>query len=241
MSTSTDLPNLAEEALPLARKLDRDAVEIVLRAHYPQVCRIALALCGRESAGRLTIKTIMPQSVKTLPWWSNDAEATNWFLHHTVLAARENAGANPPATDDDTLITAVSQPTPEHIAFVRSLRLLPIQQREAFLLSRCEHLDLRKTAVAMDCSSGAADTHRMAAEKALSAVAAETFDERVAELVRAYASLTPPDDMILGDIGVVLGKVRRGKVARAIRTIILLILLGAVGWTIWRLSQMIVI
>ena len=119
------------DALPLARKLKRDAVETVLRVYYPRVCRIAFALCGRESNGKEVAGTVMRQSLRTLPWWSNETEAANWFLHHTVLKSRELSGPMPDASED-CLVLTLKTPLAEHIAFVKALRNLPPQQREAF-------------------------------------------------------------------------------------------------------------
>ena len=228
------------DALPLARKLNREAVETVLRAHYPRVCRIALALCGREAGGKEAVGTVMRQSLRTLPWWSNENEASNWFLHHTILTSRELAGPTPDASED-CLVLGLKTPPPEHIAFVKALRLLPAQQREAFLLLRAEHLDPRQAAVAMDCSTGAAANHLIAANKTLSAIAADTFDARVAELVRVYASLTPPVDLIVGDIGRIARQLRRRRLAKMFRRVFLLAIIAAVAWTIWRLSKMIIV
>jgi len=218
--------------------LERDAVEIILRANYPRTCRISLALCGRISAGKSAAKKVMDQSLNSLKWWENEAEVSNWFLHHIVLTSREFAGSPPDATDD-CLVTTLSNPSAEHIAFVKALRLLPAQQSEAFLLFRGEHLDLRQAAVAMDCSTGAAANHQIAANKAMAAIAGETFDARVGELMRVYATLTPREDLVVGDVGAVSRKLLRGRMAKTVRQIILLIILAAVGWTIWRLSKMI--
>jgi DNA-directed RNA polymerase specialized sigma24 family protein len=233
-------PNTASDALPLARKLDRNAVETVLRAHYPRVCRIALALCGRQSAGKQAAATVMRQSLKTLPWWSNNAEASNWFMHHTILTTREFTGPSPDASED-CLVLTLKTPSPQHIAFIKALRLLPPQQREAFLLLRGEHLDPRQAAVAMDCSTGAAANHLIAATKTLSEIAANTFDARVAELVRVYASLTPPEDLIVGNISRITRQLRHQRFRKIFRHILLLAILAALGWTIWRLSKMIIL
>jgi DNA-directed RNA polymerase specialized sigma24 family protein len=224
----------------LARKLNRDAVETVLRAYYPRVCRIAFALCGREANGKEVLNIVMRQSLKTLRFWSNDTEAANWFLHHTVLTSRELAGPMPDSSED-CLVLTLKTPPAEHIAFVKALRNLPSQQREAFLLLRGEHLEPRQAAVAMDCSTGAAANHLIAATKALSAIAANTFDARVAELVRVYASLTPPVDLVVGDIGRIACQLRRRGFRKLIRQILMLATLAVIAWTIWRLSKMIII
>ena len=239
-TSSVQTNTTVDDALPLARKLKRSAVDTVLRAYYPRVCRIALALCGRIDQGNEVVKTVMCQSLRTLPWWSNQIQAANWFLHHTVLTSREFSKSVPDASED-CLILTLKTPSPEHIAFVRALRNLPSQQREAFLLLRCEHLDPRQSAVAMDCSTGAAANHLIAATKSLSEIAANTFDPRVAELIRVYASLTPPEPLIIANVSRISRRLRSRRTTRFIRQLILIILLAAVSWTAWRLYKMIIL
>jgi hypothetical protein len=197
-------------------------------------------LCGREASGKEVVSTVMRQSLKTLRFWSNDTEAANWFLHHTVLKTREFAGPMPDASED-CLVLSLKTPPAEHIAFVKALRNLPPQQREAFLLLRAERLEPRQAAVAMDCSTGAAANHLIAATRALSEISANTFDARVAELVSVYASLTPPADLIVGDIGRIGRQLRRRGFRNLLRQTLLLAILAAIAWTIWRLSKMIII
>jgi len=237
---SDETANLNDDALPLARKLHRPAVEQVLRAHYPRVSRMSMALTGREDSGKTVAKTVMSQSLRTIPWWSNETEAANWFLHHTVLTSREYADPVPEPAED-CLVATLKNPSPEHVAFVKSLRLLPPQQREAFILFRGEHLDPRQAGVAMDCSTGAAANHRIAAEKALSAITADTFDARTAELMRVYASLTPPEAFVVGDVSSIASQLTGRKAKKTLKNLILLIILAIIGWTIWQLSKMIVI
>jgi DNA-directed RNA polymerase specialized sigma24 family protein len=237
---STDPITLVEDALPGARKLQTDAVETILRVHYPRICRIAMAMCAREKSGKSTIRTVLHQSLKPVRFWESESETANWFLHHTILVSRENAGLTPDSSED-CLVQTLSNPSTEHTAFVRAFRLLPQQQREAFLLFRGEHLDPRRAAVAMDCSTGAAETHRLAAEKALKDVAADSFDARAAELVRVYATLTPGEDLIAGEVSSISRQIHGSRLARVIRTLFLLIILAAIAWFVWQLSRMIVI
>jgi hypothetical protein len=145
-----------------------------------------------------------------------------------------------PDPSEDCLVLTLSNPPPEHVAFVKALRLLPAQQREAFLLFRGEHLDPRQTAVAMDCSTGAAANHHIAANRALTAIAGDTFDARVAELVRVYATLTPPEDLTVGDVGSIAHQLRWRRMLRFLRRFLILAILAAIAWMIWQLSRMIV-
>ena len=93
----------------------------------------------------------------------------------------------------------------------------------------------------MDCSTGAAANHLIAATRALSEISANTFDARVAELVSVYASLTPPADLIVGDIGRIGRQLRHRGFRNLLRQTLLLAILAAIAWTIWRLSKMIII
>jgi DNA-directed RNA polymerase specialized sigma24 family protein len=226
-----------------ARSLRRPAVEELLRAHYPQVCRIAMGVCGREAAGLKAARRVMSQSLRMLPNWKNVTEAGNWFLHHTVLAAREAGSQNPVDAPDlhDCLVEHVDRPSTEYLAFIRALRNLQPQQAEAFLLSRGEKLEPRQIAVAMDCSTAAAANHLIAANKTLASIAVPTFDAQAAALARVYASLTPPERLIVGDISTVARRLSRRRLRGLIRNTITLLLLVAIAWIIWRLSRMIVI
>jgi DNA-directed RNA polymerase specialized sigma24 family protein len=216
-----------------ASAMKRSAVEKLLRANYPRISRIALGLCGRESIGRGVIKTVIARSLKVMPRWRNETDAINWFLHHTVIAARA-ACKSAPRPREDCLLTRIGQPSPAYDAFVRALRHLPSQQAEAFLLFRCEHLEPRQSAVAMDCSTAAAANHLIAANKALSGVTVDQFDAQSDTLDRVYASLTPTEDLIVGKVAAVGRRVSRRRLRRLLFTLIILAMAGAAGWIIWR-------
>ncbi len=223
-----------------AQSLDRGAVESLVRAHYPRVCRIALAMCGREDVGRATVRTVLRQSLKILPSWRNAGDASNWFLHHTILSARDK-GRRPIEAPGDCLVQRFNHPTTEYIAFVRALRHLDPQQQEAFMLARGEQLDNRHVAVAMDCSMAAAANHLAAATKSLSAIAGDVFELQATALAGVYASLTPPEEMILDDVSAMGERVSRRKAKYMITTLLQLAFLAALAWIIWRLSKMIII
>jgi DNA-directed RNA polymerase specialized sigma24 family protein len=210
-----------------------------LRAHYPRVCRIAYALCGDDDAAKAAVKLVMTQSLRALPNWRNETQAGNWFLHHTILKSRDLAPP-PYVVRQDSLLRSLIRPSPEYLAFLRAFRQLPPQQREAFVLFRGEKLEPRQAAVAMDCSTAAAATHLTAANSALSLIAVDTFETRAAALLQVYASLTPPDNLVVSDISAVSRKLSRRKFLRFMERILALAILAAVAWIIWRLSKMIV-
>jgi DNA-directed RNA polymerase specialized sigma24 family protein len=215
-------------------------VEAVLRAHYPRVCRIARALCGEEGAGKSAVKIVMNQSLGALPHWRNEIQAGNWFVHHVVLKSRELAPP-PQAVHEDSLLRRLVRPSPEYVAFLRAFRSLPAQQREAFVLFRGEKLGQREVAVAMDCSTAASANHLAAANAALATIAADTFDERADALLRVYGSLTPPDELIVGDISIVARRIGWRKFLKVMDRVLALAILAALAWMVWRISKMIVI
>ena len=220
-----------------ARKLHRPAVEAVLHAHYPKVCRIAYGLCGDDEAGKLAVQIVMRQSLAALPRWRNEAHANNWFLHHVILKTRDLA---PQILPDDSLLRRLVLPSPEYVAFLRAFRHLPPQQREAFILSRGEKLNQRQAAVAMDCSSSAAGNHLQAADRALGAIAGDSFDERATALLNVYNSLTPGDDLVVGDINLVVRRIGWRKFLKVMDRLLALAILAALAWIVWRISRMIV-
>jgi DNA-directed RNA polymerase specialized sigma24 family protein len=241
-ATLTVPANLADDELfESARSLRRPAVEELLRAHYPQVCRIAMSLCGRELVGLKVARRVMGQSLRMLPTWESALDASNWFLHHTVLSAREADQGQVGELLQDCLVARVDRPSMEYLAFVAAFRKLEPQQREAFLLFRGERLEPRQIAVAMDCSTAAAANHLIAANKMLGTIAAQTFDAQAAALARVYASLTPPENLIVGDVNAVARRLARRRWGSVIKNILALAVLAAIAWAIWRLSRMIVI
>jgi DNA-directed RNA polymerase specialized sigma24 family protein len=209
-----------------------------LRYFHPQVCRLACALCGLEPFGKAVVDTVMRQSLKSLPHWRRPGDPGNWFLHHTVLKCRELATPMP-SLADDSLIRGAPNASPQYLAFVRALRLLPIQQREAFLLFRVEKLDPRKVAVAMDCSTTAAANHNTAAGKALAAISAGDFESCAAELTRVYSTLTLPDDLVVGDISQITARVFWSRLGRFLKRITIFAIFAALAWFIWQIARMI--
>src|SRR5437773_2179682 len=177
-----------------AKKLRRDALEELFAEVYPAVVRIARGLSGREDVAEGVVRFVMTRSVVMVPKWRDETVAERWFLHHTVLTVRRAAPAYAPTATGDEL---VDSPDPGYVAFVRAVRGLPVQQREAIVLHFGEHLNQRYMGVAMDCSTDAAQAHLEAARGALRAVTAGHFDPMIARLSHVYVTLGPkaPDLM----------------------------------------------
>jgi DNA-directed RNA polymerase specialized sigma24 family protein len=204
---------------------DRQSMTSLLESHYPRVWRLARGLCG--DAAQSVAKTVLTQSLFIFRRWRNDLEAENWYLHHTVLESRRFPSAN------TSLIPAASPP--DLLAFAQSLASLPFQQREAFILTHGEHLDLRRTAVAMDCSQTAAGTHLNAATLTLRKLTAHDYARLVAELFAAYESPPPPGDLVIAYAAKKASRVALWRFTAKIAVIFLLIALAWAAWKIWPL------
>jgi hypothetical protein len=75
----------------------------------------------------------------------------------------------------------------------------------------------------------------------LGTIAAQSFDAQAAALARVYASLTPPENLIVGDVNAVARRLARRRWGGMIKNLLALAVLAAIAWAIWRLSRMIVI
>ena len=228
---------VSEELLDRARDLDPVATEALLSDVYPSVRRIALALVADEGAARAVARRVMDQGLRVLPGWRHGATPENWFYHHTLLAAREAAAARSADGRPDPLVARASFADPAYAAFVRAVRGLPEQQREAYLLHHGERLNERLLGVAMDCSAAAATNHLQAATEALAAMSGGDHARCTAILAKAYADLSPEPS----EAGIVVHpSVRRARrrrllrgIVRAILALVVLALLVAIAWAGW--------
>ncbi len=71
-----------------------------------------------------------------------------------------------------------------------------INKREPVLLRHGEKLNGRYSALAMDCSTSAAENHLRAAEESLRLVAAGDFDVMLRKMIDAYMHLTPEAEQL---------------------------------------------
>jgi DNA-directed RNA polymerase specialized sigma24 family protein len=223
------------ELLHDARKLKRGAVEELLELYYPAVHRLAHGLTGHSAAARRTLRFVLSRSMTVLPTWKQEGVPFRWFMHHTVLSARRESDRAPdPATD--VLVTGATSPPPAYMAFVRAVRNLPVQQKEAFLLHHGERLDSRQMGIVMDCSREAAAHHLDAATQTLSAVSGEQYQAFLEKLAEAYLGLTPPRQVMVPDVR---RQVRRAlwpqRLRRAVGLLLLLGLLAVLAWVAWRM------
>jgi DNA-directed RNA polymerase specialized sigma24 family protein len=220
-----------------ARKLNRAAVENIVAGVYAGVYRAAHGLLGREDAAEGVIRFIVARSVRLLPAWRDVDEARRWFMHHTVLTARR-AARHEASGADDALVRA-AEPLPggadaPYVAFVRAVRSLPQQQKEAVILHLGEHLNERYLAVAMDCSTQAAETHLAAGVKSLQAMAGEQFDPLCKKLSAAYSSLGPPESAVAPRVKTMVAKALWPRRLKKLLTwLIVLIVIAALTWAAW--------
>ncbi len=221
------------ELVAAARKGKRDAIVELLTMHYPTVWRMASGLTGRADVGRGVVRYIMRRSLRALDHWTDEAAPTRWFQHHTLLTTRR-AKKHGPDPIHDTLLGAAPA-DPGYTAFVRALRSLPMQQREAFILSDGEGMGIRTIAVAMDCSTIAAENHLREATARMRELAGSQYDAFVAAMSSAYKKLGPDEEMSVQNVR---ARIRRivipWRLLQMIKLVVSLVLLAIVLWgTLW--------
>src|SRR5436190_708468 len=96
------------------------------------------------------------------------------------------ASKHQPEVSSDTLVRRAQTENAYYAGFVRAVRALPIQQKEAFILAHGEQWDTRALAVAMDCSQEAAANHLREATRVLSSLGGNHFAAFTAQLSHAY-------------------------------------------------------
>jgi DNA-directed RNA polymerase specialized sigma24 family protein len=228
------------DTLAVAIKLRPRAVAAVLEDQYPSVYRLAYALAGRWDVGRGIARFVLARSVRMMPNWDADDDPANWYHRFTIMTSRRSAKHQPASAKADVLVEQALQPDQPYIAFVSALRHLDPQPREAFLLNYCEHLNARYSALAMDCSTEAAENHLRVAEQSLKLVAGEQFPALVHKLADAYHHLTPDPAGVLPAVNnLVFRKVKIRRWIRWLTTLLALAILAALLWGGWRLYHLI--
>jgi DNA-directed RNA polymerase specialized sigma24 family protein len=226
-----EMMDIPEKVLARARKLDRAALEQLFAAVYPVTVRLARGLSGREDVAEGIVRFLMLKAVKMVPRWRDDTAAERWFLHHAILTARRAAAHQPAVTSD--LLAAGGDA--RYTAFVRAVRQLPQQQREAVLLHFGERFNSRYMSIAMDCSTAAAETHLEAGTAALRGIAGAEFEALVGRMAAVYAGLGPSPQAVPPAVGRWVGRgLRPHRLRIVLRLIVLVMILAAVAVVGWQ-------
>lgn len=215
-----------------AQSLARDAVEEIVNESFPSVVRLAYGLTGSDAAGDRVVRHIVRRGLKMLPKFRDEGEPQRWFLHHTILACRRETAVG----DDDVLVTCDASPTPAYRAFVKAIRALPRQQAEALILHHGESFNLRYIAVAMDCSTAAAQQHLDAGTTTLRQIAGEQLEPLLLRVRLAYRHLTPSAGVQVPQVGQLVRRhVWPRRLWRVARALLVLAAAGAVAWMLWKI------
>ncbi len=228
---------LTDEDVLLAAQHDRAALQAVLTCFYPMVCRMSYALSGVHSGGTASVRMVMNRCLHVASRWQSRADANNWFTHHTLLMSRTFEPAK--SAQDDPLQIPGDDP-PAYQAFIRALRGLPYQQREAFILSHGERLGSRMLGIAMDCSTSAAANHLAAAQQDLKRIAGDELDVLTERLSRIYSALEPREALIVAEVQTRVSRyLTQRSLRRGARAILYLAVATIIAWLLWELHHMI--
>jgi hypothetical protein len=214
----------------------RNAIERLLTEQYPVVHRMAHALTGRSDLGSSVTRLMMKRGL-ALASRSIHLATPRWFEHHAVLATRQTARYQPDLHNESLMSAAQAGDAP-YAAFIRAVRGLPFQQREAFILHHGGRFDHRRLATAMDCSTEAAANHLQAAELSLRQMAGGRYDALLSQMRAAYEMLLPDEHLYLP---AVTGRVRRylrlRRLLRLTGWLIFLAALTTAGFAAWWVYQ----
>jgi DNA-directed RNA polymerase specialized sigma24 family protein len=229
---------ISPELLARAKDGHRQSVITVAAEYYPLVHRVAYALSGREQTGRAIVGRVIRQSLNAMRKWNHTGDPQRWYLHHTVLTSRQKVRTDMDLADDP-LIRGVETNSAYYPAFIRALRTLAMQQREAYILYHGEHLDVRGLAIGMDCSQEAAANHLREATAALSAYGGDFYPTFAAHLTQTYERLTPDEELILPGVKTSLRrKLWPARAASFIVTTLKLIVIVGVIFLSWKIVPM---
>jgi DNA-directed RNA polymerase specialized sigma24 family protein len=230
--------HIDEELFTRAKKLEREALEKLVESVYPGICRIAYGLSGREDVGHGIVRFVINHALHHLQHLRDAAAAQRWFYHFTVLISRRGRKHEPKA-EQDTLVSHSGEVSAAYVAFVRGLRALPFQQREAYLLTFGEQLLYRDVATAMDCSIAAVEVHLQVAQQTLRAMTGDGYEKMKERLVRAWTNLSPREEMVHPSVrGLIKRLMWPRRIKRILKIGLTLIILAALAFVGWRFRHL---
>ncbi len=217
-----------------AKNLDRPSLETLIESVYPAICRIAYGLSGRQDVGHGIVRFVINHALQQLQHWRDASQAQRWFYHFTVLVSRRGQKHSPTA-QEDTLVAHSGEVSAAYTAFIRGVRALPFQQREAYLLCFGEQLIGRDVATAMDCSISAVQVHLQTAEQTLRPLAGDAYEAMKERMGRAYRNLSPRDDAVHPSVKNLISRLMwPRRIKRLVKIIVALLILAALAYAAWR-------
>jgi DNA-directed RNA polymerase specialized sigma24 family protein len=225
--------HIDEALFARAKKLQREALEKLVESVYPGVCRIAYGLSGREDMGHGIVRFVINHSLQQLAQLRDAAEARRWYYHFTVLVCRRGR-KHEPRPEQDTLVAKSGEVSAAYVAFVKGLRVLPFQQREAYLLTFGEQLLYRDVATAMDCSIAAVEVHLGVAQQTLRAMSGDGYEKMNERLTRTWGNLSPREEAIQPSVSKLIKRLmwprRLKRILKIAATIAIVTALAYVAW-----------
>lgn len=222
-------PLVDENILERARRGDREAIEAVANQLKPGMVRICLAICGREDVARGVLRFVFAKGVTQYATWNDAAAPARWFYHHALLTARR-AEQHQADAANDPLCKGREKDLP-YLAMVRAIRQLTRQQAEAVILHYGEGLELRPLAIAMDCSTTAANTHLQGALGTLNAMAGGDATPLLEKLREQHQTLSLPADELEA---LTRSAVRKALAPSVVKLVLrLIILIAGIVAAIW--------
>jgi len=230
--------HIDQELFARAKKLEREALEKLLESVYPGICRIAYGLSGREDVGHGIVRFVINHSLQQLQQLRDAPAAQRWFYHFTVLVSRRGQKHEPKA-EQDTLVAHSGEVSAAYVAFVRGLRALPFQHREAYLLTFGEQHLYRDVATAMDCSIAAVEVHLAGAQQTLRAMTGDDYEKMKERLVRAWQNLSPREDAVQPSVrGLIKKLMWPRKLKRILMLIVALVIAAGLLYLAWRFRHL---